>query len=218
MGPDRAQRAARVSEDKRARQLHVIGCHGCGLVCQDVLDEQRHARCPRCGSALHRRRPDSIARTWALLIAGMVFYIPANVLPVMYTNLLGSGHESTILSGVVQFWKAGSGGIALVIFIASVGVPCTKFLVLGLLLATSQRGSRWAMRERARLYRLVELIGYWSMLDVLVVAVVAALVKFQALSDIEPRVGILFFGMVVLLTMLSAMSFDPRLIWDGEKK
>lgn len=204
-----------MSGHPRARRLSVIGCHACGLVCEDTLAETGHARCPRCGAALHRRRPDSIARAWALLLAGVILYIPANVLPVMYTSLLGSGSDSTIMRGVIAFWNSGSYGIALVIFVASVAVPCTKFLVLGLLLVTAQRRSRWALRERARLYRLVELIGYWSMLDVLVVAVVAALVKFQALSDIEPRVGILFFGLVVILTMLSAMSFDPRLTWDA---
>ncbi|WP_375575995.1 paraquat-inducible protein A [Paracidovorax oryzae] len=201
----------------RAGQLGVVACHACGLVCQDVLGTSGHGDCPRCGTALHRRRPNSIARAWALLIAGVIFYIPANVLPVMYTELLGRGHESTVMGGVIQFWQGGSYGIALVIFIASVAVPCTKFLVMALLLWTSQRHSRWRRRERARLYRLVEVIGYWSMLDVLVVAVVAALVKFQALSDIEPRVGIFFFGVVVILTMLSAMNFDPRLIWDDDK-
>ena len=118
-------------------------------------------------------------------------------------------------SAIVGFWRDRSYGIALVIFVASVAVPCTKFLVLGLLLTTSRRRSSRAMQERARLYRLVEWVGYWSMLDVVVVAIVSALVKFQALSDIEPRIGILFFGGAVILTMLSAMSFDPRLIWDG---
>lgn len=206
-----------MSAPPRARQLGVIGCHACGLVCEDTLGSTGHARCPRCDAALHRRRPNSITRAWALLIASMIFYIPANVLPVMYTKMLGSGSDSTIMGGVIGFWGAGSYGIALVIFIASVVVPCTKFLVLGLLLVTVQGGSRWAMPERARLYRLVELIGYWSMLDVLVVAIVAALVKFGALSDIEPRIGILFFGMVVILTMLSAINFDPRLIWDSEE-
>lgn len=201
-----------------AQQLNVVACHACGAVCQDVAPAALHAHCPRCGAPLHRRRPDSIARAWALLVAAVIFYVPANVLPVMYTRMLGGRSESTIMGGVIQFWQSGSYGIALVIFIASVAVPCTKFLVLALLLATSQRRSTWAMPERARLYRLVELIGYWSMLDVLVVAIVAALVKFQALSDIEPRVGILFFGVVVILTMLSSMSFDPRLIWDGQRK
>jgi len=205
-----------VSSPPRAAQLHVIACHACGMVLEDAPGHPSHGRCPRCGTTLHRRRPNSIARAWALLIAGMLFYIPANLLPVMYTNMLGSGSDNTILQGVVEFWHGGSYGIALVIFIASVVVPCTKFLILGMLLMTVQRRSTWAMRERARLYRLVEIIGYWSMLDVLVVAIVAALVKFQSLSDIEPRTGILFFGMVVILTMLAAMQFDPRLIWDSE--
>ncbi|MBB6242515.1 paraquat-inducible protein A [Rhodanobacter sp. MP1X3] len=199
----------------RARQLGVIGCHVCGLVCEDRLGERGHARCPCCHTALRRRRPDSIGRAWAFLLSGMVFYIPANALPVMYTGLLGSSSNNTILQGVISFWKDGSYGIALVIFVASVVVPCTKFLILGLLLVTSQRRSRWAKRERARLYCLIELVGYWSMLDVLVVATVAALVKFQALGDIEPRIGIFFFGAMVILTMLSALNFDPRLIWDG---
>lgn len=147
----------------------------------------------------------------------MIFYIPANVLPVMHTDMLGHGSDSTISTGIIEFWKAGSYGIALVIFIASVAVPCAKFLSLGLLLATTKRRTAWARRERTALYRLVELVGYWSMLDVLVVAIVAGLVKFKALADIEPRPGILFFGGVVILTMLAAMQFDPRLIWDGNE-
>ncbi|MDR0576652.1 MAG: paraquat-inducible protein A [Candidatus Accumulibacter sp.] len=203
----------------RASQLRVVGCHACGLVCEDTLDGvERGGRvhCPRCGAALHRRRPGSITQAWALLVAALIFYVPANVLPVMYTSLFGRGGDSTIMSGVIGFWRGGSYAIALVIFIASVAVPCVKFLTLGLLLATSRRGSRRARRERAGLYRLIELVGYWSMLDVVVVAVVSALVKFQALSDIEPRIGILFFGLVVILTMLATMRFDPRLIWDGD--
>jgi paraquat-inducible protein A len=209
-----------MSGPPRAGRLGLIACHACGLVSDDsqpIASPHRHAQCPRCAAALHRRRPDSIARAWALLLAALICYVPANLMPVMFTSLLGQGSESTILRGVLEFWQAGSYGIALVIFIASVAVPCTKFLVLGLLLFTAQRRSRWAMRERARLYRLVEVIGYWSMLDVLVVAVVAALVKFQMLSEVEPRIGILFFGMTVILTMLSAMNFDPRLIWDSEQ-
>jgi paraquat-inducible protein A len=206
-----------VSAPPRAAQLGLVACHACGLACSDDALDAAHPRCPRCGAALHRRKPGSIQRAWAFLLAGMIFYIPANVLPMMYTDVLGSGMESTILEGVVEFWSSGSWGIALVIFIASVAVPCMKFLILGLLLATTQRHSTWARPERARLYRFVELIGYWSMLDVLVVAFVSALVKFHGLSDIEPRLGIFFFGLVVIFTMLSAMSFDPRLIWDSEK-
>jgi paraquat-inducible protein A len=201
----------------RAHDLRVVGCHTCGLVCEDLSRPGLRMPCPRCGAPLHRRRPDSIGRAWALLLAGAICYIPANILPVMRTSLLGSGSDSTILGGINQFWGHGAYGIALVIFIASVLVPCTKFLALGLLLASSQRRSGRAMRERAALYRAIETIGYWSMLDVLVVAIVAALVRFGALGETEPRAGIAWFGMTVILTMLSAMHFDPRLIWDGEQ-
>lgn len=186
-------------------------CHICGYVCPQSSHE-----CPRCESAVHVRKPNSIVRTWAFLIAGLIFYIPANVLPVMYTTLFGNSSQNTIMSGVIEFFKSGSWDIALLIFIASVIVPCIKFVVLGMLLITCQRRTTWAMRERSRLYRFIELIGYWSMLDVLVVALVAALVQFQELSTIEPRIGILFFGLVVVMTMFAAMSFDPRLIWDAE--
>ncbi|MBH3437408.1 MULTISPECIES: paraquat-inducible protein A [Pseudomonas] len=194
-----------------AREFKVCLCHTCGFVCPEGAHE-----CPRCYSPVHTRKPNSIARTWAFLLASIIFYVPANVLPVMYTSMFSGGSENTIMSGVIEFWQHGSWDIAILIFIASVAVPCMKFCVLGTLLITCQRRSRWAMRERAKLYRFVELIGYWSMLDVLVVALVAALVQFRALSTIEPRLGILFFGLVVVLTMLSAMSFDPRLIWDAE--
>lgn len=194
-----------------AHERGLALCHTCGYAC----DLDAHV-CPRCQSTVHPRKPNSYARTWALLIAGLILYIPANTLPVMYTSLLGSASESTIMSGVIEFWKEGSWDIAVLIFIASIAVPCLKFFILGLLLITCQRRSQWALRERARLYRFIELIGYWSMLDVLVVALVAALVQFRALSTIEPRIGILFFGLVVVLTMLAAMTFDPRKIWDAE--
>lgn len=170
-----------------ARDLKLTLCHTCGQACA----EDAH-RCPRCDSVVHRRKPESLARTWALLVASLIFYIPANLLPVMYTNMFGSGSENTIMSGVVEFWESGSWDIALLIFIASIAVPCLKFLVLGTLLVTCQLRSQWAMRERSKLYRLIEVIGYWSMLDVLVVALIAALVQFRSLSSIEPRLGILF--------------------------
>lgn len=206
-----------MSPRPRARELGVTGCHTCGLVCAVPSASAASQRCPRCLAVLHVRHPESISRAWALLVAALIFYIPANVLPVMHTDMLGRGSNSTIATGIIEFWKAGSYGIALVIFIASVAVPCAKFLTLGMLLTTTRRHSHWARRERTTLYRLVEMVGYWSMLDVLVVAIVAALVKFKALADIEPRPGILFFGGVVILTMLAAMQFDPRLIWDGKE-
>ncbi|MHC8412567.1 paraquat-inducible protein A [Pseudomonas sp. Hz4] len=195
-----------------ASELNLCLCHTCGLACE--LSNRAH-QCERCDAPLHCRKINSLTRTWAYLLASLVFYIPANLLPVMNTTMLGSGADSTIMSGVLEFWQHGAWDIALIIFIASIAVPGIKFVALTMLLVTVRRNSQWARKERSKLYRFVELIGYWSMLDVIVVALVAALVKFQALGDIEPRVGILFFGLVVIFTMLSAMSFDPRLIWDN---
>jgi len=194
-----------------ADQLHLCLCHGCGQACD--LRQGLH-QCDRCGAPLHRRKANPIARGWAFLFAALIFYVPANALPVMRTEMLGQGSDSTIVGGVLEFWEAGAWDIALIIFIASIGVPGIKFVSLGLLLFTAQRRSQWARRQRSQLFRFVELIGYWSMLDVMVVALVAALVQLRGLGTIEPRPGILFFGLVVVLTMLSAMSFDPRLIWD----
>ncbi|MHC8366983.1 paraquat-inducible protein A [Pseudomonas sp. ZT5P21] len=194
-----------------ASELNLCLCHTCGLACDmtDAPDE-----CERCGAPLHRRKTNALTRTWAYLLTSLVFYVPANVLPVMNTKMVGAGADSTIMGGVIDFWQHGAWDIALIIFIASIAVPGIKFVALTLLLVTVQRDSQWARKERSKMFRLVELIGYWSMLDVIVVALVASLVKFQALADIEPRAGILFFGLVVVFTMLSAMSFDPRLIWD----
>ncbi|MDE4539675.1 paraquat-inducible protein A [Pseudomonas sp. ITEM 17296] len=194
-----------------ADQLHLCLCHGCGQACDLRLGLHQ---CDRCGAPLHRRKANPIARGWAFLFAALIFYVPANALPVMRTEMLGQGSDSTIVGGVLEFWEAGAWDIALIIFIASIGVPGIKFVSLGLLLFTAQRRSQWARRQRSQLFRFVELIGYWSMLDVMVVALVAALVQLRGLGTIEPRPGILFFGLVVVLTMLSAMSFDPRLIWD----
>ncbi|CAN7461159.1 MULTISPECIES: paraquat-inducible protein A [Pseudomonas] len=198
-----------------ASDLNLCLCHSCGLACDMTFEPHE---CERCGAPLHRRKTNSLTRTWAYMFTALVFYIPANLLPVMNTKMVGNGADSTIMSGVIEFWQHGAWDIALIIFIASIAVPGVKFVALTLLLVTVQRDSQWALRERSQMYRFVELIGYWSMLDVIVVALVASLVKFQALADIEPRPGILFFGLVVVFTMLSAMSFDPRLIWDKERQ
>jgi paraquat-inducible protein A len=155
-------------------------------------------------------------RSWALLSAAMIFYIPATVLPVMSTRLFGHSHESTIMAGIIDFWQADSYGIAILIFVASLVIPCLKFLNISLLLIASQRQSCWAMRERTKLYRLTEFIGYWSMLDVFVVGIVASLVQYPAFSEAEPCSGILFFGLMVILTLLATLNYDPRLIWRGD--
>jgi paraquat-inducible protein A len=197
----------------RAIDLGLAACHACGLACA-APSSAHTAHCPRCHARLHLRKPAGRARTAALLTAAAVLYLPANLVPVMHTRTLGGGFESTILEGVLEFWRAGDLDIALIIFIASVVVPCAKFTVLGYLLAAARRGAEHVRRERARLYRLIEFIGYWSMLDVVVVALLAAAVQFNQLSEVTPRPGIAFFGVVVVLTMLAALSFDPRTIWD----
>ncbi|WP_367863305.1 paraquat-inducible protein A [Pseudomonas guariconensis] len=196
----------------RASELDLCLCHGCGHACDLSL---RLHHCDRCGAPLHARKTQAVTRAWAYLLTALVFYVPANLLPVMHTEMLGQGSDSTIGGGVLEFWESGAWDIALIIFIASIGVPAIKFIAMLMLLVTVQRHSAWACRQRTKLYRFVELIGYWSMLDVLVVALVAALVQMRELGTIEPRAGILFFGLVVVFTMLSAMSFDPRQIWDN---
>ncbi|TBR39988.1 MULTISPECIES: paraquat-inducible protein A [Dyella] len=199
----------------RASELGVIGCHVCGLVCKDIGVDGAH--CPRCHSALHYRKAASYSRTWALLIAAFVLYIPANVLPIMRTVSLGDVDDNTILSGVVELWVKGSPDLAIIVFTASIMVPMLKFFALVTLLWSSHRSSTWARQQRSKLYRLVELIGYWSMLDVFVVALLTALVQFGLLSRVEPLPGVIFFGLTVVLTMFASMSFDPRLIWDGRE-
>jgi paraquat-inducible protein A len=178
------------------------------------MSAMSRGRCARCAARIQARLPQSAENTLAWLVAGMLLYIPANVLPVMYTSGVGGGEESTILGGIVSFWRAGSWDIAALIFVASVAVPATKFVALGHLLWTTRQGSPAGRGERAKLFRLVEFIGYWSMLDVVVVALTSALLQFKVLGIAEPRLGIVFFCGVVVTTMLAAMSFDPRLIWD----
>lgn len=202
-----------------ARELHLLQCYRCRLVCARASAENSYLQsCERCGTRLHERKPNAIARTWALMIAALIFYIPSNVLPIFHTSALQHESSTTILGSVVTLWQAGAWDIAAIIFVASVGVPVTKFLVLALLLITVQLGNTHSRRERTKLYRLLELIGYWSMLDVFVAALLTALVQFGSLGAIEPRAGILFFGLVVILTMLATLSFDPRLIWDSQPK
>jgi paraquat-inducible protein A len=164
------------------------------------------------------RKPHSLSRTWAFLVAAIILYIPANVLPVMRTEWLTGSEDDTILSGVIFLWSSGSWPLALVVFVASISVPLLKIATLAYLATSVQLGSTWQPRQRARLYRIVELIGRWSMLDIYVTAILVALVHAKALATIQPGPGALAFGAVVVLTMLAAMSFDPRLIWDSQHR
>jgi paraquat-inducible protein A len=199
----------------RSVELGLILCRACGQNHRaSALPASR--RCGRCGAEVLRRIPFSYEITLACLLTGIILYIPANVLPVLHTSGLQGDADSTIFDGILGFWRAGDWGIALLIFTASVAVPCTKFIAIGLLLYTTRRGSHWQSHERAKLYRAVESIGYWSMLDVVVVSLTSALMQFAALGTAQPRIGIAFFCAVVVTTMVAALSFDPRLIWDAQ--
>ncbi|CAG4886271.1 paraquat-inducible protein A [Paraburkholderia saeva] len=196
-----------------AKRAGFVSCHACGRVepwQRSALDQQ----CGRCGATLHRRNPDSLMRVWALLISAALLYIPANLLPVMHTASLVGAEDDTIMSGVVYFWTSGDWPLAVIVFIASIMVPMLKLSVLVLLTITAQRRSKWRPDQRTKLYRIVERIGRWSMLDVFVVTLTVALVRFNSLAVITAGPGALAFGSVVILTMLASMQFDPRLIWD----
>ena len=194
-----------------ARQQGLAVCH----VCLALNPLQEH-HCRRCHSALHARIPHSIQRTVALLITACILYIPANLMPIMTTQTLGSATDSTIVGGVLLLWEMGSYPIALVILIASVMVPIGKILALSVLCWLVHGRRRLTAAQSTRLYRLTEFIGKWSMVDVFVVAILVALIQIGDLMAVRPGAAALAFAGVVITTMVAAESFDPRLIWDRE--
>ena len=196
-----------------AARMGLMVCHDCGLMSRPATDAHNLA-CPRCGAALHFRKPDSVARAWAYLIAATILYIPANVLPIMETGSMFGAQQDTILSGVVFLWISGAWDLALIVFIASIVVPLAKIVALAFLLVSVQLRSKWQPEQRTRLYRIVELVGRWSMLDIYVITILVALVQLKAIATIKAGPAAIAFGAVVVLTMLAAESFDPRLIWD----
>jgi paraquat-inducible protein A len=202
-----------------AADAGLLACGACTLVSRvpAALEDDPAAgglRCPRCEAHLHMRKPDSIRRSWAFLVAAYILYLPANLLPIMNTSSLFGAQNDTIMSGVVYLWKSGSWATALVVFVASIVVPAAKLIVLTLLVISVQR--RWTFRPRlrSRLYHVVSFIGRWSMLDIFVVAVLVALVQLKSVAEIEAGPAAVAFGAVVVLTIFAAASFDPRLIWD----
>jgi paraquat-inducible protein A len=193
----------------------LLSCHSCDLLVEAPPGQHAELSCPRCGAALHMRKPNSLARTWALVIAAFICYIPANLLPMTVITSLGNTQSDTIMSGVIYFLQHGEWPIGLVILIASIVVPLTKLFILIYLLISVQRKSQWRPAERTRLYRVTEAIGRWSMTDVYVVTMLVALVHLGNLATIEAGTGAIFFGAVVVLTIFAAMTFDPREIWDN---
>jgi paraquat-inducible protein A len=199
-----------------AAKAELIRCTGCEMLSRATPLPTGHvARCSRCGTRLHLRKPHSLQRAWALVLTAYVMYLPANLFAMMVIDQAGSSQSDTILSGVQAMVAMGWYPVALLIFIASITVPLAKLLSLTGLLISVQRRSTWRPRERAALYRVVELIGRWSMLDVFVLTLLIALVQLGNLMTIEVGRAGTFFAAVVVLTILAAKSFDPRLIWDA---
>jgi paraquat-inducible protein A len=193
----------------------AIGCETCGLVSVPRPDEPR---CPRCDSTLHERKPNSVARTWALVIAAAILYIPANYYPVLSVVQLGAGQPSTILGGVEELVTARQYPLAALVFFASIAVPMLKLFGLSIMLITIQIGRTGWLRDRTRLYHIVRFIGRWSMIDIFMESLLGALVAFGSVITIEPGAGALAFCAVVILTMFAAETFDPRLMWDAAER
>jgi paraquat-inducible protein A len=201
------------ANDRSCRGLAgAVGCETCGLV--SIPREGDH-RCPRCESTLHVRRPDAIARTWALIIAAAVLYIPANYYPVLTVMQLGAGQPSTILGGVEELLRSRMYPLAALVFLASILVPMLKLLGISIMLIATQTKAVGWLRDRTRLYHIVRFIGRWSMIDIFMESLLGALVVFGSVITIEPGVGAVAFCGVVILTMFAAETFDPRLMWDA---
>jgi len=197
-----------------AMQQGLQSCETCGLLSRPAPGE-REGRCPRCDEPLEFRKTDSLQRTWAFLIAAAVCYIPANLLPVLTTTTAAGAESDTIMQGVVLLWSPTGWPLSLIVLVASIMIPSAKILALAYLLISVRRGSVENNRQRIRMYRIIEFIGRWSMVDVFVDTFTAALIQLQPLMSVEPGPGLFFFAAVVVLTMLAVESFDPRLIWDA---
>ena len=201
-----------MQKTQTAQRLNLVSCHQCRTLWQNVDEGDV---CTYCNSPLHSRKPNSYSRAWAYLIAACIMYVPANLMPVMVTQTFLGDEGSTILGGVIFFWSEGEWGLAAIVFIASFLVPLVKISTLILLLVMAQKQSLWRLRQRATLYRLLEIIGRWSMLDVFVVSILVGLVQIPGYVTITSGIGIVAFAAVVVLTMLASQSFDPRLTWDA---
>lgn len=197
-----------------AGQGVVASCESCGYL-HTFDDPHQHCRCGRCGARVHYRHPGARNRAWALLIAAAIAYVPANLLPVMRIRTAASDSAHTILGGVIELWNLGSWDLAVIVFVASIVVPLTKIIALALLLLQSRWRGANVQRQRTRLYEMVEFIGQWSMLDVFVVVLMGAMADFPGLSQIFAGPAAFSFGLVVVLTMLAAISYDPRQGWDA---
>ncbi len=204
-----------MSAPATGRSLGLLTCLDCHLTVRDV--KATHKRCPRCHAPLHARKPHSLAITTALLIAAAVLYIPANLLPVMDTNTIIDDESDTIMSGVLVLLHSGSWPIAVLVFVASIVVPLLKILALGVLTYSAWARSARGRLQRTQLFRMLEFIGRWSMLDIYAISLLATLVQVQSFASIIVGWGAWAFGAVVVLTLLATHTFDQRLLWDTDR-
>jgi paraquat-inducible protein A len=195
-------------------RLGLAVCGRCSQVARLRPSVAVDARCPRCDARLSMRKPRSLTRALAFLLAGYILYLPANLLPVIQTTTFRGSETDTITSGVAKLIASGSWLLGALVFFASVVVPLLKLATLTLLIGSVYWRSQQAPLQRTRLFRFVEFVGRWSMLDIYVITLLVGLVQIQSLATIEPRAGAAAFAAVVISTMFSALSFDPRLIWD----
>lgn len=193
----------------RAANLGLAGCHTCGKVAPVA-----RGKCPRCGTPLHLRKPHSIQRTVALMLAATALYIPAHLLPIMTVVEMGEVTENTIMGGMRTFWRQGAYPIALVIFTASILIPLLKIIALTWLCLAATGKLNPSPGMLGKIYWFTELLGRWSMIDIFVVGILVALCQLGNYMTITPGPGALAFAGVVVLTMFAAMTFDPRLLWD----
>jgi len=198
-----------------AKTLGIARCHYCGKACQMPKESMENAAaCPRCGSALHLRNFNSLSSTWALLITAVILFVPANVYPVMSVFMFGNGMADTIISGIIHLMHAGQYPIAILVFVASILVPLFKMIGLGALLLAVQFGWSINRRQAATIFRIINFIGPWSMLDLFMISILVTLVNLGFIATIQTGPGATAFAGVVVVTMLAAHTFDQRIIWD----
>jgi len=198
-----------------AMQAGLIHCHICEKLVESESIENKHkASCPRCGAAMHLRLPKSISRTWAFLIASIIMYIPANMLPIMTVQNMGQGDPHTIVGGIIELIHSDMLPIAFLVFVASLMVPLLKMVGISFLLISVQHSWQATPHYRIKLYRIIEFIGRWSMLDIFMISILVAMVNLGAIAKVYANTGATAFAAVVILTMFASLSFDSRLIWD----
>jgi paraquat-inducible protein A len=192
----------------------LVPCKTCGLIQQvEHLSRGCTAECVRCGDVILRSHPYSRALTAAFSVAALFLYVPANIYPVLLMSYLGRQTENTVWAGTRALWRDGMWGVAIIVFMASILVPLMK--LIGLFFLVSVRSSRWR-KLRMRILKIIEKIGPWAMLDVFLLAIMVAVIRFGKFATVIPGPGIVAFTAVVILTLLASASFEPRLIWKGE--